>query len=56
MIVNVPIGKSFVIHFDYTINETRQVRLSLSNIYKEFKVILFLILNFSIKNLNGNSI
>eukprot|EP00347_Sterkiella_histriomuscorum_P023802 403333335 len=42
--LNVPAGKSFVIHFDYTVNETRLVRLSISNIYKEFK------------NLNGNSL
>jgi hypothetical protein len=27
-----------VIHFDYTVNETRLVRVSVSNIYKEFKV------------------
>jgi hypothetical protein len=36
----VPAGKTFVIHFDYIVNETRLVRLSLSNIFKEFKVIL----------------
>jgi hypothetical protein len=40
----VPAGKSFVLHFDYILNETRHVRLSISNIFKEFK------------NLNGNSI
>ena len=37
--MNVPAGKTFVIHFDYTVNETRLVRISVSNIYKEFKVI-----------------
>ena len=37
-IVNVPAGKSFVLHFDYILNETRHVRLSISNIFKEFKV------------------
>ena len=37
--MNVPAGKSFVLHFDYIINEARSLRLSLSNIYKEFKVI-----------------
>jgi hypothetical protein len=37
-------GKTFVIHLDYTINEQRNVRVSLSNIYKEFK------------NMNGNSV
>jgi len=36
--VNVPAGKSFVLHFDYILNETRHVRLSISNIFKEFKV------------------
>ena len=36
--MNVPAGKTFVIHYDYIVNETRLVRLSLSNIYKEFKV------------------
>ena len=31
-------GKQFVCHFDYVINDSRTVRLSLSNIYKEMKV------------------
>lgn len=37
-VVNVPAGKSFVLHFDYILNESRHVRLSISNIFKEFKV------------------
>lgn len=37
-LINIPTGKSFVIHFDYMVNETRLVRISISNIYKEFKV------------------
>ena len=37
-LLNVPASKTFVMHFDYTVNDSRVVRLSLSNIYKEFKV------------------
>jgi hypothetical protein len=44
--VNVPPGKTFTIHLDYTINETRLVKINISNIYTEFKVnICFNILN-----------
>lgn len=46
-IVNVPAGKSFVLHFDYILNETRHVRLSISNIFKEFKVNITKSLNLS---------
>ena len=34
----VPAGKTFVLHFDYIISDTRLVRVSISNIFKEFKV------------------
>jgi hypothetical protein len=37
-VILVPVGKTFVLHFDYLINDTRLVRLSISNIFKEFKV------------------
>ena len=36
--LNVPAGKTFVMHFDYMVNDSRVVRLSMSNIYREFKV------------------
>lgn len=29
-------GKTFVMHFDYMINDSRVVRVSVSNLYKEF--------------------
>ena len=35
----VPAGKTFVLHFDYIISDTRLVRVSISNIFKEFKVL-----------------
>lgn len=38
-------GKQFVIHFDYVVNDSRTVRISFSNLYKEFKVSLQLALN-----------
>ena len=37
-LLNVPASKTFVMHFDYMVNDSRVVRLSLGNIYKEFKV------------------
>jgi hypothetical protein len=37
----VPAGKTFVLHFDYIISDTRLVRVSISNIFKEFKVLSF---------------
>jgi hypothetical protein len=30
-------SKNFVCHFDYVLNESRTVSISVSNIYKEFK-------------------
>ena len=35
-------GKQFVLHFDYVLHDTRTVRLSFSNLYKETKVSDFL--------------
>ena len=52
-------GKNFVMHFDYTVNDSRTVRLSLSNMYKEFKVstlVAALIFNFSVQNKNNLSL
>lgn len=45
-LLNVPTGKTFVMHFDYMVNDSRVVRLSLSNIYKEFKVSPLIRLSF----------
>lgn len=39
-----PDGKNCVLHLDYMVNETRLTKISLSNIYKEFK------------NVNGSSL
>ena len=44
--MNVPVSKQFVAHFDYVINDARTVRVSVSNLYKEFKVRYHLI-NFA---------
>ena len=40
MIIKYPEGKTFSIHLDYMVNEARLVRVSISNIFKEFKVII----------------
>ena len=32
-----PAGKTFAMHFDYMIHDSRVIRLSVSNLYKEFK-------------------
>ena len=37
LMVSKPEGKNYVIHFDYMVNGTRLTKVSLSNIYKEFK-------------------
>ena len=37
IILNKPEAKNSVLHFDYMINETRLTKISLSNLYKEFK-------------------
>ena len=47
-------GKNFVCHFDFVLNESRTVCISLSNIYKEFKVGLQL--TDCNQNTNGTSI
>ena len=44
LLINKPDGKNTVMHFDYMINDSRVVKISVSNIYKEFK------------NLNGTSL
>jgi 5'(3')-deoxyribonucleotidase len=36
--MNTVAGKQFVMHFDYVIADLRTVRVSVSNLYKEFKV------------------
>ena len=35
--VNIPEKKNCVMHLDYMVNETRLTKISLSNIYKDFK-------------------
>ena len=35
--LNKPDGKNCVIHLYYMVNQTRHTKISLSNIYKEFK-------------------
>lgn len=37
LMLNKPDGKNCVMHLDYMVNETRLTKISLSNIYKEFK-------------------
>jgi hypothetical protein len=37
LLLNKPDGKNCVMHIDYMVNETRLAKISLSNIYKEFK-------------------
>lgn len=37
LIISKPDGKNCVIHLDYMVDETRLTKISLSNIYKEFK-------------------
>jgi hypothetical protein len=44
LIINVPEGKNCVMHLDYMVNDTRLSKISLSNIYKDFK------------NVNGSSL
>ena len=44
MLLNIPDGKNCVVHLDYMVSDTRLTRISLSNIYKDFK------------NVNGSSL
>ena len=44
LMLNKPDGKNCVLHLDYMVNETRVTKISLSNIYKDFK------------NVNGSSL
>ena len=44
ILLNKPDGKNCVLHLDYMVNETRLTKISLSNIYKDFK------------NINGSSL
>jgi len=37
LLINKPDGKNCVMHLDYIVNETRLAKISLSNIYKDFK-------------------
>ena len=37
LMLNKPDGKNCVMHLDYMVNETRLTKISLSNIYKDFK-------------------